>query len=147
MYARMCMHDFYVCMCARFQACSLSIAHAIARITSEHLGARAAGTPRMSSAHNLYECMHYEHNKTKGWGPRRPVHAQGAATLEPSDPPLKPHETTMKPLMKPLDFYHIFHETSDFYRYYIYLLETFFSVEEWFHEIVDKIRVVSSLVS
>jgi len=64
-----------------------------------------------------------------------------------STPPLKPHETTMKPLMKPLDFYHPFHETGEFYRYYIYLLETFFSVEEWFHKVVDKIRVVSSLVS
>ena len=76
-----------------------------------------------------------------------PVHAQDAAALGPTDPPLKPHETTMKPLMKPLDFYHTFHETGEFYKYYLYLLETFFSVEEWFHKVVDKIRVVSSLVS
>ena len=73
--------------------------------------------------------------------------AQDAAALCPIDPPLKPHETTMKPLMKPLDFYHTFHETGEFYKYYLCLLETFFSVEEWFHKVVDKIRVVSSLVS
>ena len=118
------MYAYYAC----FQACFMRIAHAVARITSEHWGARAAGTPHsscMSSAHDLYACMHYEHNKTNGWGPRRPVHAQDAATLGPSDPLLKPHETTMKPLMKPLDFYHTFHETGGFYKYFIYLLETF----------------------
>ena len=38
----------------------------------------------------------------------------------------KPHETTTKPVTKPLDFYHTFHETTGFYKYYLYVWETFF---------------------
>ena len=62
-------------------------------------------------------------------------------------PTLKPHETTTKPLTKPLDFCHTFDETSGFYKYYLYVQETYFSLERWFRRFVDKIRVVSWLVS
>ena len=62
-------------------------------------------------------------------------------------PTSKPHETTTKPLTKPLDFYHTFHETGGFYKYYLYVRETFSSLERWFRRFVDKIRVVSWLVS
>ena len=62
-------------------------------------------------------------------------------------PTLKPHETTTKPLTKPLDFCHAFDETSGFYKYYLYVQETYFSLERWFRRFVDKIRVVSWLVS
>ena len=58
-------------------------------------------------------------------------------------PTLKPHETTTKPLTKPLDFCHTFDETSGFYKYYLYVQDTYFFLERWFRRFVDKIRVVS----
>ena len=61
-------------------------------------------------------------------------------------PTSKPHETITKPLTKPPDFYHTFHETGEFYNYYLYVRETYFSLERWFRRFVDKI-VVSWLVS
>ena len=58
-------------------------------------------------------------------------------------PTSKPHETITKPFTKPLAFYHTFHETAGFYKYYLYARETIFSLERWFRRLVDKMRVVS----
>ena len=90
-------------------------------------------------------CKRYDHRTSRDWETKAPYSRRGntASNRRTS----KPHETTTKPLTKPLDFYHTFHETSGFYKYYLYLGETFFSIERWFRGVVDKIRVVSWLVS